>query len=281
MWKAYQNLDARQGTGFNQFINQFRNPGGNMPNRMSYNAAPAMHSRTYVTNPAALARTVQSIPRMYRPGFDRTGGNYGRFGYQRFGSRQLGSAVEKKFFDVNVTETLVPTAGVVRNSINLIPQGTTEITRIGRRIKIWKLDIRMYITLNATTNVSATTDAIRYVIYIDKQCNGATATVADIIETTAIKSFNNLANKGRFKVIMDRWTNISSTAGGYNGTALQFGQTERSKKYSFRFKKGIPIEFDDVTGAITEIKSNNFGILQITERAVIDTNAKIRLRFTD
>ena len=45
---------------------------------------------------------------------------------------------------------------------------------------------------------------MRVMLYHDKQANGATAAVLDILESADYQSFNNLVNSGRFRILMDR-----------------------------------------------------------------------------
>ena len=115
---------------------------------------------------------------------------------------------------------------------------------------------------------------------MDKQANGATAGVTDILETDQFLSFNNLANKSRFRTLMDRTYSMNSTAGGGDGTTEDY--TEFQLNDSFYKKVNIPIEFSGTAGTIGEIRSNNIGCLILSETgAICALVSRMRLRFSD
>lgn len=202
----------------------------------------------------------------FSPGRDRTSGFYG------FGTR------EAKFFDSTQSTSPVPTAGVVLDSINEIPQGTTEKNRIGRRCTVLLVDLHVQLKLPATTTVGDADDIVRFILFCDKQCNGATAAVADILETGNYRAHYNLANINRFKILHDKTYKVIAPNGGVGSTPnWQSGPDIRYFKILKRLH--LPIEFDSTTGAITEIRSNNIGVLVISESAVAALTGTYRLRF--
>ncbi len=204
------------------------------------------------------------------PGFQRTSGFFGRFG----------AGGELKFHDVDLDDASIDQGATITPSINLIAQGTTESQRIGRKCTIRSINWRFRLNKSTVTAATATAEIIRVILYLDKQCNGATAAVADILETDDFQSFNNLANKSRFRTLMDRTYVMEAQAGGGDGTTEDYGETIISDDL---FKKvNIPVEFSATTGAITEIRSNNIGVLIISETGGLASFAsKIRLRFSD
>ncbi len=132
--------------------------------------------------------------------------------------------------------------------------------------------------LPEASTTASSTDTIRIVMFLDKQCNGATAGATEILETSDFQSFNNLANKSRFRTLMDRTYVLNASIAG-NGTAnesAQFGVHD-----SFFKKVNIPIEFDSTAGAITEIRSNNIGVMIMSQFGLVAFDSKIRLRFSD
>lgn len=214
--------------------------------------------------------------RPYRPtkGYVRTGGYYGRF---------AGKNAEKKFFDTTRASHIPAQAGTISNlSLNLIPQGTTESQRIGRKCVIKSLFIKGYILSNATSDENKTSDRMRIIVYQDKQCNGATAAVTDILETAAINSFRNLAESGRFKILKDKTYVTGSPGGSYNGTNDLWAAKYVNLRINFA-NLNIPLEFNSTTGAITEIRSNNIGILALSELGTPSQTLAYtaRVRFSD
>lgn len=210
-------------------------------------------------------------------GFLRVGGYYGRFRGRR--ARANG---ELKFFDTTQATEASGTGGVIHSaSLNLIPQGVTESTRVGRKCTITSLMIRGDIEMDSTTTVTDAENRARVIIYLDKQANGATAAVLDILETATIDSFRNLSNSGRFKVLFDKnW--IINAAGVFGGTAAPASTDVRRELKWFK-KCNVPVEFSATTGAITEIRSNNIGLLSIIKNAAATVNLAytVRIRFSD
>ncbi len=213
--------------------------------------------------------------KMFIPGQDRVGGYYGRYS----GTKGKG---ELKFFDVSLDDAVVSSAGTITDSINKIGQGVTEKTRIGRKCTVKSIQWRYHLDLPEIDAAAdpAASGTVRVIMYIDKQCNGATATVTGILETDNFQSFYNLANEGRFKVLLDRnhvlnYLTLASDGAGVVSSGVV------NKNYTFNKACNIPLEFDSTTGAITEIRSNNIGILLLSNTGVIGFQSEIRLRFSD
>ncbi len=208
-------------------------------------------------------------PKGFRKGYDRTSGFFGRFS----------SGAELKFHDIDLDDAAIAAGANVTNSVNLIAQGTTESTRIGRKCTIRSINWRFQISKAISTGGSSAADAVRVIMYLDKQANGATAVNTDILESADFQSFNNLANKSRFRTLMDRTYDMNSMAGGGNGTAEDYAEIRVNDTF---FKKcNIPIEYDSTAGAITEIRSNNIGVILMSQSGTSGFSSKIRLRFSD
>jgi len=231
--------------------------------------------RTLVT--AMPVRALPSPTRMYKKrrtttykkGYQRTSGFYGRY---------APTGTELKFLDTSWNDTTVAATGeVILPSVNLIPQGVTESQRIGRKCIIRSISLRYVIQIKPTTNTNNTDDGVRLILFQDKQCNGTAATVTDLLKTADYLSFNNLSNKERFKVLADKFVDVHSTAGG--GSTATFGELGVTK--SLYIKCYIPIEFSSTTGAITEIRSNNIGVLLISDSADTACEGLVRVRFSD
>lgn len=199
----------------------------------------------------------------------RVSGNYGR--YSPMGT-------ELKFLDTSFNQTTVAATGnIVLTSVNLVPQGVTESTRIGRKCTLRAISFRYVVQLKPTTNTNNTDDGLRVIVYWDKQCNGTAAAVTDILRTADYLSYNNLANKERFRILKDQFVDLHSTAGG--GSTASFGEIGFTKQ--MHLKCNIPIEFSGVTGAITEIRSNNIGVLLISDSADVSCEGLVRIRYSD
>ncbi len=211
-------------------------------------------------------------------GYYRKSGYYGRYG--------AGSAKpELKFHDIDVDDAVIAAGATIQNAgtINIIAQDTTESTRVGRKCTIRNINWRYKMRLPATSTQVDTGDTVRMILYLDKQCNGTTAVTTDILETADFQSFNNLANKSRFRILLDRTYPMFAMAGSGRGTTdtLAFGET--IKVGTFFKKCSIPIEYDNTatTGALTTIRSNNLGVMLLSESGLASFSSKFRLRFSD
>ncbi len=206
----------------------------------------------------------------------RTAGYYGRFGPQTSGAQEM------KFFDLDIDDATVAANGTIAQvSCNLIQGGSGEQNRVGRKCIIRSINWRYELTIPAVDNdtTPGTGDVVRVILYLDKQCNGATAATTDILESDDFQSFNNLANKDRFVVLLDRLHVINRMAGGGNGTNSDWPQQLEDSTF---FKKCmIPIEFDVAAAAIGNVRSNNIGLLLVGRGGTATFASKMRLRFTD
>ena len=211
--------------------------------------------------------------KLFVPGKDRIGGYYGRY---------TGVKGELKFFDQGVTDAVVDAGGTVTDTINDIAQGVTEKQRVGRKCVLKSIWVKYLLSLpeqdaQATPVVG---DSLRLIVYNDRQCNGATAAVLDVLETADILSFKNLANEGRFQILCDKTMSINYLSLASDGAGV-VSQASVEQWYTFYKKLDTPIEFNAATGAITEIRSNNIGFIVISESGICGFNSKWRVRFAD
>lgn len=204
-----------------------------------------------------------------RTGRTRTVGYYGRY---------RGKDKEYKFHDLDMDVT-VTTSGLF-TQLNLIAQGVTESTRVGRKAFIKSISIRGTVSLAVTSDPANSSNTLRCIVFLDKQCNGVAATALQLLQTNDYQSFRNLVNSGRFRVFMDKTIPMQSFAGAWDGTNDNFGEVE--KLFTFNKTCNIPIEYDGVTGAITEIATNNIQVMWIASAAINSlVRSKVRIRFTD
>ncbi len=190
-----------------------------------------------------------------------------------------GSNVELKFHDLDIDDAVIAVGGTIAiDSVNKIAQGLTEVTRIGRKLTVKSINWRFRICLPTATIGTATSDTVRVILYLDKQANRATAAVSNILETGDFQSFNNLANKNRFRTLMDRTYTLNADISG-DGTTLDTAQVETHD--AFYKKCNIGIEYDDGSGDIGSITSGNIGVLLISSNGLAGFDSKMRIRFSD
>ncbi len=209
------------------------------------------------------------------PGVTRTGGYYGRY---------AGGSGELKFHDVDVDDAVVAAGGNIVNSgtVIVIPQGTTEKTRVGRKCTLRSLHLRYLLTLPEQDAVAtpANGDTVRLIIYLDKQCNGATIAVTDLLESDNIHSFRNLSNSSRFVVLCDKIHNVNYAGMASDGAGI-VSQAATTNNYTWNKKCNIPIEYSSTTGAVGEIRSNNIGIMLVGNSGVVGWFSQWRCRYSD
>ncbi len=215
------------------------------------------------------AHGMQIIPS--QAGYVRVGGFYGRFA----------NGGEMKFHDVAVDDASLAANGQIQNAgtINVIPQGTDENERIGRKVTIkmimWHYNLKLL-----TSSSAGAPDTVRCILYQDKQANGATATAVNIYETDNYQSFRNLAETGRFIIHYDKTHALNAMAAAGNGTANDAPDFELNR--SFFKKVMIPLEYSGTNGTIGEIRSNNLGIIIFSKvGARVQLDSQIRLRYSD
>lgn len=191
-------------------------------------------------------------------------------------------AKELKFFDLTTTNTNIPITGNIIDSFNEIAQGFGESERVGRKctIKSVQCRARMSIPANDAGTFTLTGDTVRWIIYIDKQTNGAAAGITQVLVDDSWLAWYNLANTDRFIIMHDKTYTMNYTGCGGN-TLDKVNQAKFIKDVTFEANCNVPIEFEDTSGLIGTIQSNNIGYLLISSAGRSTFAARTRIRFTD
>jgi len=207
-----------------------------------------------------------SIPRVI-PGYTRTAGAYAR----------SHSSYEKKYLDTSTATTAFAAAGTIVSTLNAIPQGATDQERIGNKCQLRNINSTMLIAIPSQVTAAAGDAIFRAIYYIDYQANGAAAAVTDILKTAAWNSHRNMNQVDRFKILSDKtWVFMPLRGPGADASVDYFAV----KKFSW--KGNLPLFFSGATGAITELKSNNIGVLLISNSTTIPTHQlQVRVKFTE
>lgn len=197
--------------------------------------------------------------------------------------RFAGPSQELKFHDLDIDDASITINGsIIEPSCLTIPQGTTESERIGRRVTVKNIHWKYNITFPAIATASAPEAlTVRVIVYLDKQTNGAAATITGILETDNYQSFNNLSNTSRFRILMDRVHTIRVSGGAGDGAANDFAGLALNAEW--HKSCNIPIEYDNsfTTGVITTMRSNNIGVLLLGKGTAGVFDSKMRIRFSD
>jgi len=189
---------------------------------------------------------------------------------------------ELKFHDQEIDDAIIAAGGVLTTSINLIAQGTGESERIGRKCTVRQIMWRGTVSLPEGELQGNPGDGERFrlILYQDKQANGAAATALGILEVVGVDNYRNLANSGRFNILYDHRFDLSFLTLSHFAVN-SFSVCGVNRKFSFMKKCNIPLEFDSTVGALTELRSNNLGVLLISEGGSGGIASSVRLRFSD
>lgn len=223
---------------------------------------PAQMSASYMSRTPARKRTYRRqgglVPSYH--GYNPRGFVHGEWKY-----------VDNVFTDAISTTTTMTLC-------DALAPGTAANQRIGMKVAIRSIELRVWLMNNAATGVE---QAVRVMLFWDRQANGAIpAAVTDIIIAASPIAPRNLANRRRFKIIKDKVFTIGSCA------ATTGSPTSRTYKNYIKFKKPVIVEYNaGVAGNIADISSNSLYMLTIGTEADGDTccgcNAVIRVRYTD
>lgn len=231
--------------------------------------------RKYTPKSTASAKFAKNS-QLFRPGYTRTSGTYGRF---------QPSGGELKFHDLSITST--PTnVGVVMADLLTIPQDTTTNGRIGREITIREFHMEGIVSkvAGSGTGVEAGPRALRLLLVQDKQCNGTQMLVDEVLATLAMNSFRNLENSKRFNILYDQRVILNPPITNVSGDA-NIVTVGSKKAVKFHKKCNIVINYDigTTSGAIGTIRSNNlaFIVIQATGTTGALAHLHVRVRYSD
>jgi len=214
-------------------------------------------------------------------------------GATRIPARLTSRGAEVKSLDLTVS-TSIDTTGSVQG-LNFIRAGSSFFNRIGRRVELKSLMVKLQINPIRTMG---TNDYMRIVIVYDRQTNGAAPAVADIIQdtdqagtnTTNIFTDINLNNRDRFQIFMDKRISLPSltlTA----GVITNIGLIDPVSPH-FIFTKFIKLggeltqyKADSAPAVIGDIATGGLFMLVLGNQAAgaegYSVLGKTRLRFND
>lgn len=116
----------------------------------------------------------------------------------------------------------------------------------------------------------------RFLVVVDRQCNGVALTGALVLNPLSIWGGRNLDYRKRYKILMDK-TMYSSALGG-----------DPSRVYRhvyMKFRRPLTIEYNgNVNGDVTDIASNSLYFMALCDNAVNSPQLDkfwYRIRYTD
>lgn len=197
------------------------------------------------------------------------------------------STVEKKWFDTSISATTMDTAGTILSpSINLVDEGNNANQMAGRKIVVTRVQMRLI--LNNTSDSDSlglvnNSSVYRIVIALDQQCNGATPSILSLFQNNNIRTFNNLAQSRRFKILRDE-TGTYDAQLTYNSSANTQTTPNTKKYFEIYMKCFLPIMFDDQAGgsrSLSEVISNNIFVCGFSDNSNVSATYTCRIRYQD
>lgn len=188
---------------------------------------------------------------------------------------------EVKYFDTTKAATALASAGAIANSsLLLIQEGNTESTRVGNKITVKSVMVRGQLIMSSQADATATSQTFRIIVYLDKQCNGATAGVTDILQSASFLAFNNLDQSDRFITLAEEFCTLDQPGAAPSGAAYVFG--ESNKVFFLKKKLNLPVKFKGNAGTIADLASANIGVLVIGSTDALGFYEYVaRVRYTD
>lgn len=205
--------------------------------------------------------------------------------------RLAGAREELKFHDVIDEEVLTATvSSAFSTPLLTVASGSGESLRTGRKINLRSIALRFSVSYDATQTLSGympQDDIVRVLVIQDRQANGTTPNLSDILEypggSNPVFAFNNLSNKNRFRILMDKTIELVYHNAFVDDPSF-FGFFGPQKAASWYKKCNIPIEYSGATGTVGEIKSNNLLMVVIRKESTpggFRFRFNARVRFTD
>lgn len=153
-------------------------------------------------------------------------------------------------------------------------QGTGINQRIGRAAKVKCIKIKGLIKCDAIEVASNPFNAcnVRIALVQDTQSNGTQAQGEDVFKdpsstVSAVLSFQNVNNFGRFKVLKDKFITLNPPSlSGTGANSFDVNGVDRSFKMTYKPKQPINVRFNETDGGtIADIVDHSWHIIANTD----------------
>lgn len=174
---------------------------------------------------------------------------------------------ERKYFDTSYIGGVDSTAPDVFTLNNMI-RGTDDINRIGNQVKIMTLQAFGRIEMDQSIDHQA----VRMIIGVDMQPNGANPSIGDVIESNAVTALRQKDTGRRFHILYDK--------------LYQMDKVSRASSIVKFFKKNLQlkVEYDANTGTVADISTNNLFVIMTSDQGTTtlpQANLRFRIRYID
>lgn len=183
--------------------------------------------------------------------------NGGPRGFYGPANRPRGLRPELKTIDLTGGLINFTTAGVL-TLLNGVTDGVGNNVRIGTKIWLKSMLLRLSTFPNIGGTGDPTGEMLRVMVIYDKQANGVAPTVANILNTGAWDSPNNLAFRDRFTTLLDKTIDVQANA--YAGNTIVGGSV--SARHIMKFKPlALPVVFNGTGATIASISTGSIYLL--------------------
>lgn len=168
-------------------------------------------------------------------------------------------------------------------------EGSAINQRIGRKVKVYKIKIRGFITTTAASDQVDILNSpiIRLILVHDMQTNSAQAQAEEVMAnpgaaTTALNTcvFQNLANFGRFRVLKDKIFRPGVITAVTDGASTSSqGLQQMPFKWNINYKGGMEVQFNATNGGtIADVVNNSWHIIGTKANTNFDTAINYQCR---
>lgn len=190
---------------------------------------------------------------------------------------------ELKFLDANFASAVVPQTDDVAaiTSLNLLVQGDTQSQRVGMRVNVTSVQVKLRVTLQQFIGVG-NSSTIRMIIGVDKQCNGAHVVSSNLLSIAGdIDSLRKPENANRYRILCDKTYVLNAPGLAWNGSAEVSSQMVERLVFFKRLQ--LPIFYTGTTATIGVVSQNNlFLFLSASVTAPItNVSGNVRIRYVD
>lgn len=170
-----------------------------------------------------------------------------------------------------------------RACLNAMAQGDGDSERVGRRIVMKSLELQGNIGLHYGDSAAFVGTYARMVVYLDKQTNGVQSTPDEVYTAgtgASVNAYPDLAQSGRFKILVDKWVDLTPGGFSWNGTVWA---SLGSKKH-FRVHvdlNDMEANFTGTGGTVANIVDNSIHVFFVCSSSFIDCTMQYssRLRY--
>lgn len=177
--------------------------------------------------------------------------------------RKLNALHEPKYRDIAPQTITTATAGTIITLSN-IATGSTDITRIGEKIHAERL------LINIHDADYATAQAVRVIVFVDKQQHGTDPAVTDLLNTANTISLTNRSNFERFTILRDITYPKSNDTG-----------VVQNKRFNIRLNRNIHYIGDTSTEPSNGAGSIYMLVISYQAGAASSFRYSSRMTFTD